>query len=246
MTNMDIERKMALAKIRSNIDRHGYHIYVIGGDEVPRYAYTIGLLNKLGLELVFAGGYYFSIDEVQSIINTAVTELLKEGNSDAAGFNSIDFGYFNINSVNPSWSKLMLLGAFDFYKNNKIKASQIYPNAKFWTSDIPDMTKEWESSSGPIWKNLGSDKSARSQNLLRAVTNLAALRGEKVTEAARWEDDDWELFAGNGPDVLPGDVRVVPLSMLLAVDPTLEEIANLEVGQARWRDASEIEWHVWD
>ena len=243
---MNIDRKMALVRIRSDIDRHGYHVYVIQGDEVPRYAYTIGLFSKLGFELLLAGGYYFSVDEVQSIISGAAAELLKDGNSSLAEVNTGNLGRFNLNSVNPSWSRFMLLGAFDFYKNNQIKAIQICPNGKFWTIDIPDMTNDWESSSGPIWEKLGSGKSVKIQNFSRAVTNLSALRGERITEAARWEVDEWELFAGCGPDVLPGDVRVVPLGILLAVDPTLEEIASLEVGQARWRDASESEWHTWN
>ena len=246
MTAMNIERNALLNRIRSSIDRRGYHIYVISGNEAPRYAYTIGLYEKLGLELVFAGGYYFSINEVQSIIYTAAAELLKENHSNAAGFKSVDFGYFKLNPVDPSWSRFMLLAAFDFYNQKQIRAIQICPTHELCTIDIPDMTNEWESSSGPIWKSLGSGRLAGRQKFLRATTNLAVLRGEKVTEAARWEDDDWELFAGNGPDVLPGDVRVVPLNLLLAVDPTLEEIANLEIGQARWREAGAIEWHPWN
>lgn len=246
MTSMDdSERKLALAKIRSNIARHGYHVYVIGGNEVPRYAYTIGLFDKLGAELIFAGGYYFSVDEVKSIIDVAATELSKEGNSSARGFKGGSFGNFELNSVDSSWSEFMLLAAFDVYNNNEIRAKQICPNSEFRTIDVPNMADKWGESE-PIWKHLGSGKSARGQKLLRAVTNLRALRGERITEAARWEDDDWELFAGRGPDVLPEDVRVVPLNILVAFDPTLEEIANLEVGQARWRDAGETRWQVWN
>lgn len=241
----DSERRLALAKIRSGIARHGYHVYVIGGVVVPRYACTIGLRERLGLELVFAGGYYFSMDEVREILGLAVAELSREGNSEAQRFDAGPFGDFELKLIDPSWSKLMLLAAFDYYGNEEVKAKQILPNSRFRTIDVPNMAEEWQES-GPIWRCLQSNDSGRSPKLDRAVTNVRALRGERITEAARWEDDSWELFAGHGPDVLSEDVRVVPLSILMAFDPSLAEIASLEVGQARWRDAEATEWQAWN
>ncbi len=244
MSSMSAKRAELLAKVASSIKRLGYHIYVISGGDIPRYAYTIGLYERLGLELVFAGGYYFSVNQVQSIIRTAAAELSKE--KCATGFDCVDFGRFKFSPADQSWSKLMLLAAFDYYKVDHIRAVQVCPAQQFWTIDVPDMTQNWESSLDPVWKKLESVNLEERKILLRAATNLAALRGGTITEAARWEEDDWELFAGNGPDVLPEDVRVVPLSLLLAVDPTLSEIANLEVGEARWREARDTEWHMWN
>jgi hypothetical protein len=40
---MEAERAKALRLIRRNIDEHGFHIYVVSGGPLPRYAYTIGL-----------------------------------------------------------------------------------------------------------------------------------------------------------------------------------------------------------
>ena len=77
-----------------------------------------------------------------------------------------------------------------------------------------------------------------------AVTDLAALQGEPVTEAARWEEDYWELFAGCGPDVPKDEQRVVALGTLVAADPSLAAVMNLEVGAALWRDGHS-EWHPW-
>ena len=63
-----------------------------------------------------------------------------------------------------------------------------------------------------------------------AATDLDALRGSPVTEACRWEEDYWELFAGAGPDVPNVEKRVVGLGMLLAADPSLAPILDLKVG----------------
>ena len=71
------------------------------------------------------------------------------------------------------------------------------------------------------------------------------MRGGRITEAVRWEETEWELFAGAGPDVVEKDVRIVPLGVLLGVDPTLEEATYLDIGKGLWRD-SDSEWVTWN
>ena len=44
-------RQQALQDVRENIDRFGYHLYIVSGKQTPRYAYTIGLSTNLGYEL---------------------------------------------------------------------------------------------------------------------------------------------------------------------------------------------------
>jgi hypothetical protein len=74
---------------------------------------------------------------------------------------------------------------------------------------------------------------------------MAALRGARITEASRWEKNEWELFAGSGPETPREEIRVVPIATLLAVDPSLQRVVDMNVGQSLWRDASENEWHDW-
>lgn len=75
---------------------------------------------------------------------------------------------------------------------------------------------------------------------------FAALRGAPITEAARWEPDQWELFAGPGPDVRKEDVRAIPLGTLIGVDPSLDEVVRMDVGRALWRDVDDLKkWQIW-
>ena len=78
-----------------------------------------------------------------------------------------------------------------------------------------------------------------------AITNLDALKGKAIAEAARWEENEWELFAGAGPDVDKADVRIVPLGTLIGADSSLEAAAGLDVGQALRRDPDDLEWREW-
>ena len=57
---MHTERQKALLDIQQSINRKGFFTYIVEGGVDPRFAYTIGLSSKLGYELIFGGGAYFS------------------------------------------------------------------------------------------------------------------------------------------------------------------------------------------
>jgi len=61
----DAQRKQALDDIRENIVRSGYHVYLVFGGTTPRFAYTIGVSETLGFELVLAGAVFYMRDEVR-------------------------------------------------------------------------------------------------------------------------------------------------------------------------------------
>jgi hypothetical protein len=77
------------------------------------------------------------------------------------------------------------------------------------------------------------------------VTNLDALRGKPITEAVRWEENEWELFAGAGPDVEDHDIRIVSLGTLLGSDRSIEVVAGLAVGEGLWRHPADLKWQPW-
>jgi hypothetical protein len=57
---MSADRAKALDLIKRNIEKSGFHIYLVaGGGRTPRFVYTIGLRESLGAELVLAGALYY-------------------------------------------------------------------------------------------------------------------------------------------------------------------------------------------
>lgn len=243
---MKKEKKNALDLIRSNISSHGYHIYVISGGPLPRFFYTIGLIESIGFELIMAGSYFYSANEAKKIFDQIVNEIKSHPTRVNSKIQINSSGSFTLRKADNSWTNKLMLGALDFYHPKNISALQIIPDFDHWTIDTPDLTKSWSTQNSPIWRWLGkpwgypsiSDHSV-------AVTNLSALRGETVTEATRWEEDQWELFAGSGPDTPPAEIRVVPIGVLLGFDPSLEKVVNLDIGHALWRDKLDTEWHTW-
>lgn len=271
----DLNQSAALTVIAKNIEKHGHHKYVISGGSLPRFVYTIGLSQSIGYELIMAGGCFYVDMEVVRIIDAALAKMLElmplgipialdepetPETSETSAISkmpaiqqiapitfSVDtLGTFSVCSVENSWCQALLLGALDYYKVSGIPALQIVPDKEHWTIDVPDLSRPFDAVEQPVWQWLKQDWQLPVPEKSIAVTNLDALRGQTLTEVARWEPDQWEMFAGAGPDVDKEDIRIVPLCVLVGNDDSLRPIVStLGVGEAVWRDAEEQIWHPW-
>lgn len=234
----------AIRAIRANIDQRGYHLYIVAGGVVPRYAYTIGLSETdIGAEIIFAGGMAYLAHDVELIVSGAIQHVRRFGCSPVSSFSVERLGNFVLQEAAECWVSPLALGALDDYGGRHIRMLQIVPCEQ--TIDVPDMRSALQDLESSAWQWLWRPWKYSVPPGSTATTNLDALRGAVITEAARWETCEWELFAGSGPDVAKADIRVIPIGTLLAHDPTLSPIVNLEVGKALWRDEADLVWHAW-
>lgn len=237
-------RESMLKLIEQNIIQFGYHVYVVRAGTVPRFVYTIGLSEGIGAELVLAGSIQYTADNAKSIIELARQQLEMGGNT-ATGVKTDDLGDFLFREVHPSWVDCMLLGAVDYYKNRRVNALQLVPDDAHMTSDVPNLSRVWNDIDEPVWQWLRKPWPYPIPPHSAATTNLAALKGARITEIVRWEEDEWEMFAGAGPDVDIADMRIVPLGSLMAIDPSLLPVVSLDVGSGLWRSADDDSWNSW-
>jgi hypothetical protein len=107
------------------------------------------------------------------------------------------------------------------------------------------MREPWSPEAHPIWRWIEAPWTHPVSSKSAAVTNLDALRGHPVTEVVRWEDEEWEMFAGAGPDIAQSDIRRVPLGMMIVLDETLTPALGLKIGEGLWRDETRGEWNPW-
>jgi hypothetical protein len=238
------QKGQVIDRIREDIARSGQHVYVVSGGETPRFAYTIGVSESVGSELLLAGAIIYMKDEVVKIINDIATQLKEQRDREA--FEVEGLGSFTLRKAHNTWAAKFVLGAFDYYKTRDIAALQIIPDEAHWTVDVPDMSSPWSASSEPVWRWLEEPWTFPAPKDSMATTNLAALRGERITEVMRWEENEWEMFAGPGPDVTKDEMRVVALGTLVAVDGSLVPVMNLEIEEGLWRDPEpDSDWHPW-
>lgn len=241
-----MQRSDFLSRISANIASTGYHVTVVIGGALPRYAYTIGCTATVGAEFVFAGGEYYSQTQVGEIIHSLVSLATQDPDGLHGSIPVGALGNFSLVPADASWSEQLLLGAFDYYQLAALPVWQIVPNDPHRTLDIPDMSHMFEVDSQPIWQWLSRKWEYPIPGDSMALTNLPVLFGEQATEVMRWEKDDWEIFSGAGPDVPKEDRRMVPLGVLIGLDTTLERAVYLPVGKGVWRDAVELEWNDWE
>jgi hypothetical protein len=212
--------------------------------------YTIGLHESLGAELVLPGAIIYAGDECMVIVHSIREQLaarIKQGAQvgDAANeLYTIDgLGSFTLRRAHESWARQLLLGAFDYYRPDNVTAYQIVPDSDHHTVDVPDMRSEWSAASEPVWRWLSEPWPYSFPEDANVTTNLAALRGKRVTEVSRW-DDGWEMFAGPGNEVTQRDMRVVPISCLVGPDPSLAPALELAVDAGIWREP-DGSWQEW-
>lgn len=240
---MNEKRRSFLEKIKSNISTHGFHVTVVQGGPLPRFAYTIGLHEKVGHELVFAGGAFYVLDDVLYIVKKLARSYLDERKP--ASLEIDELGNMSLQQIDHSWAERLLLGAMDIYDLKTIDALQITPDREHWTIDVPDMRQPWSHVAHPVWKWLEAEWVFPVASKATAITNLAALRGQPTTEVGRWAEDEWELFAGAGPDVAAADIRRVPLASMVGFDSTLEGAIHLKTGSGMWREGLGAPWFPW-
>lgn len=240
---MTTEREEILELIRRNVRRYGYHVYVISGSRVPRFVYSIGLTDSLGTELLLAGGMFYSAAQARELVAAGQQHL--QNNPAASALRVPGLGDFQLVDVHRSWVSALLLGATDYYSSQDIAALQILPSGPALTLDTPDMRTPLNVEQHPVWRGLLEPPEPGLTDAAVAVTTLDVLRGAPVTEACRWEEDQWELFSGPAAEVAEEDARVLPLYCMLGMDERLRAVLHLAVGAGLWRRDREDEWHEW-
>jgi hypothetical protein len=241
----NMHKEQFLERISQNITDHKFHLNIVSSESEPRYVYSIGLSEKFGFELLFAGGILYLKKDLQTIFR----EISEKLNNNLKSLLRLKFmtsvGEFSIREVDRAWSSVMGLGAFDYYNNKEIVFLQIVPDANHFTLDIPDMSEGRSISENDVWKYLDKEWDLPVPLESTVATNIDVLMGEPVTELMRWENNEWEMFAGAGPEVAENDMRVVSIATLIGIDPSLEPTMHLEIGKGLWRENKESEWNSW-
>ena len=242
--NKEERRLKAHGEIREHIAQHGFHTYVVTGGGYPHFGYTIGLTESLGAELILAGSYFYKLDDVSKVIKSVKGTLLPLVDWNAARAEAESWGSFSFREVETSWATALMLGAFDYYPGRSIEAYQIVPDEAHSTIDVPDLSQPWSPTHTPGWRWLNEAWTYPVPKDSVALTDLDVLRGARITEVMRWEEDQWEIFSCSGPEIPESERRVVPLGVLLEADKSLLPAVDLRVETGFWR-SEDSEWHPW-
>ncbi|MBB3696464.1 DUF4262 domain-containing protein [Flammeovirga yaeyamensis] len=239
-------RSEFLNLITNNIKKYGLHLTSVIESTEPAYIYSIGLNEKFGFEIIFAGGAYFDKEQKSQIINEIVKALDKDLTNMNSVINTHNFGKFKLREAKFSWSKELTLGVFDYYNSNDIKVYQLIPEEKHFTIDIPDMSKERGDNIQLAWQWLTEEWNLPIPKDSKVTTNLEVLKGDPVTEIMKWEENYWEMFSIAADDIKDENIRIVPIGVILGNDVTIENAFALSEKSGIWRDSIHSNWNIWD
>lgn len=237
-------------KIRQNIEEFGRHVSCVLGGESPRFQYTIGLSNKTGFELVFAGQAHIPSKAGAALLNAIAKEIEGGKSVKKLRVKFRKFGTFTLAQADSSWGDRMVLGALDFYDKKTIKVMQVLPEPERATIDIPPMTEVFDPKRHRVWQWLDGGWPYDLPTDAVAITNMDALQGYAISELVRWEESEWEIFSGPGPEVPQDEYVKIPFATLLAFDQSLEAALNLELTTGLFREfdeqGKEGPWQAWE
>ena len=151
---------------------------------------------------------------------------------------------FTLEKVDSSWVEKLALGAIDYYGSAK-PMRQLVAKDSPRTIDIPEMRQPWSAETAPAWRWVEEPWALPFDESCTVLTNLRALQGEPITETMRWDDGEWELYAGDGSQVTDEDRREVAFGTLIANDPSLLQVAELQPDSGLWRASAAESWRPW-
>jgi len=157
------DRAARHAKIRADIERYGVSYTVVSGGPLPRYAYSIGLLESAGYELILAGASFFNIERVYQAMDSARRAVV-EGAAESVSV--VDVGDFTLSPVQDAGARLIALGAFDYYANGQVRFLQLIPAMAHSTIDVPDMSEAPNWAREPVWRWLEMPWNTRFHQIL--------------------------------------------------------------------------------
>jgi hypothetical protein len=119
-------KEEVLETIRRNIEQSGFHAYAVTGGGVPQFAYTVGLTQSIGAELLLAGAHFYVLDQIKQII----AFLARESRSLAMQRGqeiSTEYGSFLLRDADLSWIKALMLELLTTIKYQKLRLSKSFP-----------------------------------------------------------------------------------------------------------------------
>jgi hypothetical protein len=241
MTQDHCDHKPILPEeIQQNIDQYGCYIIQVKPDDcLPAFAYTIGLYQKFNHPEIICFG--LSLDLLGTILNDAC-DRIKNGQSLQEGVHYDDFIAdfpMQLLRVNQSFYPNYWGIANSFYGHHHYPALQLV-----W----PDKQRlfPWEQGFNANWKfkqpllDRDTDFKFYEERNVAVFTTSHVLAGKPILYVYHNEDGEWQFHSEQEPDL--DDAKLVSLEEITKLDPGVNELYHLSLGQSAWRGSVEEEW----
>jgi hypothetical protein len=252
---------MALLGWRDNTARlivdHGCSVVGISsGDDVPAWAFTVGLWHTLGSPEIAMFG--LRLPDMQTWLNR-LGEQIRSGRPLVPGQprEGVLNGFpLEFRPVHDSWYPRLFGSALNFYQRPPLPIVQaIWPDRSGlfpWQDDSGDNCRAdqpcswvaYEEHAPSIWSDLDAITpwpfpSVGAPTPVYTLHRIAG-EGSPVVGVVHDHDGSWQFL--DGEDVAVEDITTIHLHHMLVSHPHIREVADLQPGQQAWRDLHGV-WH---
>lgn len=227
-------------KTNSNIEKFGLSVIVIDKtDYLPSFAYSIGLWKKFRHPEIIAFG--MTTPTLHSIINIA-GDIVKGGQVIETGKTYTDFfesGEVEFLKVDSRNLRDYFGYAIDLYNSSDFPALQlVWPDRKGkfpWQNDFEEEFTYRQ----PLLDRNADFKFREPKNLATFTTRQWLELKKPILRVVHDQDGDWQFLTG---DQMPEDIKIVALEQLVLRDKTLNDVFDLDYGEAAERDSVGGKW----
>jgi hypothetical protein len=229
-----------LAKTAQDIATYGLHVISVPGTHyLPSFTYSVGLLETYGHPEIICFG--LKTDLMHALVND-VAAFIKEGSPMQPG-NTYDIIFKGLDAtflrVDPANIDDYFGVAIRYYKRNDFPALQLV-----WPDNENRFPWEDGFAKGLIDKQPLLDRNASFK--FRETKNLAVFTTRQwldlqqpIVEVVHDHNGDWQFLTG---DQELEDLKIVAIGQIIQKDPTLNEVFNLDYGEAAKRAAIGAKW----
>lgn len=196
---------------------------------IPPYAYTVGLAQSAGCELICAGALRYNVQEIDSILRACAREMVRVGPPRSTSVSVEGLGDFVIGHVHREWLTELIPGQLRGAPTSTWY--QVVPTCPDPTVDTPDLGMPRSAERDPAWRWLDHPWDLDAPNGSHLVTTLEVLSQRNPLTIFRWELDQWEALDRPAVEIDQDNARVVPLGVLAEIVEDWSPFLNLNVGE---------------
>jgi hypothetical protein len=235
-----VDRNELLDKTKLNIEKFGLQVIMVNSTSYsPSFAYSIGLWETYKHPEIICFG--LTNDLGHAIIND-VAEMIKQGLKININENYADIfkdSRAEFLKVDERNIENYFGVALEHYKDDKFEALQL-----IWTDRNDKFPWEENFEEEFLYKQPLLDRNAdfkfrEPRNLTTFTTTQWLELHKPILRVVHDHEGDWQFLTG---DQMPEDIKIVALEQLVLRDKTLNDVFDLDYGEAADRESIGGQW----
>jgi hypothetical protein len=235
-----VDRNELLKETKLNIGKFGLQVILVSSTSYsPSFAYSIGLWETYKHPEIICFGLpndmgHAIINDVAEMVKHGVRIQISEDYDDIFKDSRATFLQVDRRNIDDYFGV-----ALEHYKGEQFEAVQLIwtdRNNKFpWEEDFEEQFLHTQ----PLLDRNAEFKFREARNLAIFTTRQWLERPRPILRVVHDHDGDWQFLTG---DQMPEDIRTVALEQLVLSDKTLNDVFDLNYGEAADRDAIGGPW----